>query len=417
MPPPVKPWRELGKPRKSTLISDVLKSVLPHIHDEGDFLGMFQHMLGTIAREAPFLVSAVKSCQSGLSSQKLVGSLAELRSQHDTGVTHRPVFSLNDLDQAVLGSEMARERLCDMGYNLSKHRLAQLRKTVPGSQEAASSKKTNLGGRPSMVHAASTIDLVRTSLAPRLRDSESIVVVGRGAKREMVVASLLTSPRYRVWREIPELHNAMGWHTFRRVLRIHFPHVRNPRRDTDVCKHCKHFSTQLLPQTQKLVNNIRAVLAQFCPAYFAAYDESELVKKLIAEKEAVAPIAALLRYIDNKNAQSAQDPLRQNFSRAQRLSLHTAEASAAHKLRPHVEILEAYEWHQVSAARQTAFVTKLRSGELPRQTALVQMDFKENVKYPMSPKETSEDWHAQNKLSLTVFGANAIVPKHPGLRD
>lgn len=44
----------------------------------------------------------------------------------------------------------------------------------------------------------------------------------------------------------------------------------------------------------------------------------------------------------------------------------------------------------------------------------MQVDFKENVKYPMSPDETGDEWHAQNKLSLTVFGANALVPKPLG---
>jgi hypothetical protein len=48
--------------------------------------------------------------------------------------------------------------------------------------------------------------------------------------------------------------------------------------------------------------------------------------------------------------------------------------------------------------------------KLPSGTALLHVDFKENIKYPMGPDETSEEWHAQNKLSLTVFGANASVP-------
>ena len=78
-----------------------------------------------------------------------------------------------------------------------------------------------------------------------------------------------------------------------------------------------------------------------------------------------------------------------------------------------MELLDAYSWHQTSARRQSQFAHKLRE-ELPKGFALLQMDFKENVKYPLSPSETSEEWHAQNKLSLTVFGANALVPKVGG---
>ena len=52
----------------------------------------------------------------------------------------------------------------------------------------------------------------------------------------------------------------------------------------------------------------------------------------------------------------------------------------------------------------------MREAGLPRNVVLIQVDFKENIEYPLSPNETSEEWHAQNKLSLTIFGANALVP-------
>ena len=46
----------------------------------------------------------------------------------------------------------------------------------------------------------------------------------------------------------------------------------------------------------------------------------------------------------------------------------------------------------------------LRSGSLPPRACLVQTDFKENVKYPLGSSESAEEWHAQNKLLLSVFG-------------
>ena len=36
--------------------------------------------------------------------------------------------------------------------------------------------------------------------------------------------------------------------------------------------------------------------------------------------------------------------------------------------------------------------------------------FKENVRYPMAKEETGQEFHAQNKLSLTVFGCTVHSP-------
>ena len=407
-----KPWRELTKQYQSSLVTSFLKLASPHLHDESDFVAMTKHFFASLVREVPVLRSAVESCSDGLSARTLVSSFAALRQERESGkARHQPLFSLNDVDGLLISTGISRDRLSGMGFSLSKHRWAQLRKMATESQETNVAKQANLGGRPSMTHASSTIDLVRTNVSSHLRESANIVVVGRGNHKQMVVASLLTAPRYRIWCQSPELHENMSWQTFRRVLRLHFPHIRNARRDTDVCKHCKHFSDELLPRAVKLVGKVRSVLQQFCSGYFSSYDSSSSTQRLQADKQVVAEIKSFMQYINVRNADSSNDPLRATMTRAQRLSLHTAEAAAAHKLKPHVEILEAYEWHQITASRQTGFVTDLRSAELPANTLLVQMDFKENVKYPMSPKETSEDWHAQNKLSLTVFGANALAPK------
>eukprot|EP00438_Fugacium_kawagutii_P032342 Skav226359 [mRNA] locus=scaffold2980:395019:396158:- [translate_table: standard] len=95
------------------------------------------------------------------------------------------------------------------------------------------------------------------------------------------------------------------------------------------------------------------------------------------------------------------------------MSLHTVEAQGAHVLRGHVELLDAYLWHQISERRQSGFAKSCRTNP-PAGHCILQMDYQENVKYPLSPCETGEEWHAQSKLSLTVFGANAIVPKRGG---
>ena len=410
-----KRWNDLTRQYKSSIVSSVLKTLLPHLHDESDFKNMMKHLLGSMAREQPEVKTSVEYFSENLDMQcivSVVGGLSSLRQQHGSGkAVHQPLLSLNDLDCRMVSTGLTREQLSKMGYELTKHRWTQLKKLAQGSEAGSEQKQRNVGGRPSMLHSTSTIDLVRANVSPHLRESSSIVVVGQGRQKKMVVANLLTMPRYRIWCQNPDLHGNLSWTLFHRVMRVHFPHIRNPRRDTDVCKHCKHFSSQLLPRALKLVRKVRSVLEQFCGGYFASYDSPTPVHHSEADKHVVKEVRALMRFINIRNENAPNDPLRRNMSGAQRLSLHQAEAAAAHKLKPNLEILEAYEWHQISATRQTGFVTALRQGGLPRTSLLLQMDFKENIKYPMSPQETSEDWHAQNKLSLTVFGANAIAPK------
>jgi hypothetical protein len=109
------------------------------------------------------------------------------------------------------------------------------------------------------------------------------------------------------------------------------------------------------------------------------------------------------------NSRAEQDPVRQTLSRAARLSLFEAEARALHKLKGHCDLLEAYLWHRTTADRQKAQVRHVFEN-LSESEAYFHFDFKENVRYPMSKEETGDEWHAQNKLSLTVFGCVVHTP-------
>lgn len=82
---------------------------------------------------------------------------------------------------------------------------------------------------------------------------------------------------------------------------------------------------------------------------------------------------------------------------------------AVHKLKGHCELLDAYLWHKLSADRQRQFAENLLE-HFASNEAYLHFDFKENIRYPMSKEETGDEWHAQNKLSLTVFGCTVHTP-------
>ena len=264
-----------------------------------------------------------------------------------------------------------------------------------------------------MAHNPDIIAKVKDIVSKNVKDSERIAVIGRGQKRRMVVAEHLTSSKHKLWSQHPVLHKNMAFPAFCKVMKIYLPHVRGAKRNTDVCKHCKHFTKYLVPCARKASLKARKALEAVVPTYFEAFDSTEMVRSLINSKDDVELLRRFHGFVRQRNSNAMEDPQRERLSLNDRWALHSSEARSLHILKPHLDLLEAYEWHRVSARRQADYLASLRSA-LPPKTAVLQMDFKENVKYPLSPNETSEEWHAQNKLSLTVLGANALVPKVGG---
>ncbi|CAE7775499.1 unnamed protein product, partial [Symbiodinium necroappetens] len=197
----------------------------------------------------------------------------------------------------------------------------------------------------------------------------------------------------------------------KRIVKRHFPHIRRPRRETDVCEHCRHLNKKLYPAAKKAMSKHRGALEALLPSYFHAFDNNPQIARNQQTRESGDDLARFVRYINCRNARASNDEDRAPLSGMTRLSLHQAEARAVHKLKPHVDIVKAYEWHQITARRQGAYLQSLRDGQLPSTACLIQTDFKENVKFPLGPSETSEEWHAQGKMSLSVFGAHVLAPR------
>lgn len=90
---------------------------------------------------------------------------------------------------------------------------------------------------------------------------------------------------------------------------------------------------------------------------------------------------------------------RQQLPLGSRLALHSTEAQSIHVLKAHVELLEAYRWHQISARRQDNMHAALRNGTLEHNALLVQMDFKENVRYPMRTMACIKNKEVDNNMN------------------
>ena len=81
---------------------------------------------------------------------------------------------------------------------------------------------------------------------------------------------------------------------FRKLLQLHFPHVRNPRRNTDVCSHCQHYSKRLVPAAQTLVAKIRTALVELCPGYCDALPANQLDE--LEQRSSTSKMLSVLRF-------------------------------------------------------------------------------------------------------------------------
>ena len=359
-----------------------------------------------IERKVGAALPAAQPLQGALTQNQcnsLMKSLGQLRALHATvpAHLHLPKISAQELDHAAVSAGIPRSLLNTLGYGIGKVQYRNMR----GQDEAPTSSAV---GRPSKVMNEELIKVVGSTLGKYAADSSKVVSLRKDGQKTLVCAKLLSQKIWRIWKMEPSVRKLMSFSTFRKIKRAHFPQLRRPGRKTDVCSHCRLLKRKIAPRALAEYKKRRASIVEASPTYFNALDQDPEFAAL-QKSQSDEVVVRVRRYINIRNANAARDPERAGMSRATKIALHEAEARAAHKLKGHCELLEAYMWHRTSAERQRITTAKLLE-DLSETEAMLHFDFKENVRYPMSQEETGDEWHAQNKLSLTVFGCVVHAP-------
>ena len=439
-----KPWASLARKQQKIVVEQVCELVQSYCKDAvsgRDFLSQVVETLNDRIQHLQLQFGEQSS------NHELLVALGQIRENNlSVQELDKPIVSIAQLDSAVCCLGWSHQKLQDNGYQISRRSFAS---SSTGTLATTSNPSTwtSKRGRKAILDDTSIVDHVRNVLAPHLVESERVAVVGRGNKKRMIVAQHLRKKKYRLYMEESQLNARMSWSSFHRILKHHFPHIRSPIRKTDLCEHCLHFEKRLLPRAEQTMANARKDLLSIWPDYFTTFDSNKVIQQKMNDKDRVPLIARFVAFLNTQNFNANRNSARtQALGLSARLSLHAAEAKIIHTMKAHVELLEAYRWHQISARRQASALAKLTSeGGLASNAALIQVDFKENVRYPLStlaglnqcfccpflllspltscPKppstqqgreETGDEWHAQNKLSLTVFGVHALVPNKEG---
>ena len=226
MPPNARGFSEVMPRRQREIVQTMSDLLQRHCPSMADATLLLSKVFSKCEPFLPGLARMTDACS------QLVGSLGDLRAAVDevfrlSRITV-PSISVAQLDRAVCAVGVSREQLQASGYNLGR-----------SSYRAASSEPSgsvrNRGGRPKKISDPNLMTLVTKVLEKYLQDSERIVVVGRGPRRKMVLARHLTQKRFVIYKAEPEINNVMGSTTFNAMLKKHFPHVKPPKRLTDVC--------------------------------------------------------------------------------------------------------------------------------------------------------------------------------------
>jgi hypothetical protein len=224
MPPKERGFSEV-MPRRQREIVQTMSDLLQR-HCPSDATLLLDKVFSKCEPFLPGLSRMTDACS------QLVGSLGDLRAAVDEIFRRSritvPSISVAEPDRAVCALDVSREQLETYGYHLGRPSYRSARNEPSGSAR-------NRGGRPTKVSDATLQTLVAKVLEKYLQDSERIVVVGRGARRKMVLARHLSQKRFVIYKAEPDINNMMSSPTFNRMLKKHFPHVKPPKRLTDVC--------------------------------------------------------------------------------------------------------------------------------------------------------------------------------------
>lgn len=410
MTAPTKTWEDFTVKYKREVVNGIADTVMSKCSTVDEVQDFLQQVVDRVERKTGNVIPRFSKQETATPMKveqldKVMQGLGQLREEHahHNSQLHIPKVSIDNLDRVVLASGMSRQNLNKIGYTIG---IKQYRSATSILDPAAPSSRV---GRRSKVTDPECIKVVGAALQKYANDSSKVVRIRKQGIKTLVCAKLLSKSPWRIWKIESGLRSHLSWSTFRRICRIHFPHLRRPARKTDVCGHCRMLKRHLEPRAEAEYKKRRKEICKIFPQYFHELDSNQEFAALQASRTLDEMVLAARDFINQCCNRASRDPVRTHMSRADRLALHEAEARALHKLRGHCDLLNAYRWHRTTADRQKASTDKVLKN-LTDSEAYFHFDFKENVRYPMSQEETGDEWHAQNKLSLTVFGCTVHTP-------
>ena len=316
----------------------------------------------------------------------------------------------HQMDCVVRNEVESREEACRLGYPMGDKRWIKA-----GNPE----ETINPGGRPSQVDSADVVKSVQAALDRHSQPSSAVCQKGDNWS----VVNTLTDKATAVYQSEDSMFGNMSISTFRRVLRKHLTEYKRPRTLTDYCQHCADLEDSVLPEARKALDHWTKSLAAIMTNYWVPWETYVSSTSLSFDEQPGLYLSQFEHYI---NMHSRQHPCAKHrdsnfpcgqhasrrrgapgFAQARRIELHETEAAAGHELRAHLKLLMGYLHHRSAKEAQHTAITALLETP-PLGTAVLLSDWKELETLPQCWKQTGDQFFAQARHEVSIWGALLI---------
>lgn len=277
---------------------------------------------------------------------------------------------------------------------------------VPGKRVWARVKKhipKQKRGRKSKIHSDNIRQQVRIFLLENSTETCKLMKHGDA----VVKVHNLKRSRHKLWacsREMRQLMCKSIW--YEHLSKYHQMFVRLKCR-TDVCTFCHKYDRTVLPQLRRQLEACKKKILELEPEYFLRLNTqwAELVQAGRADPDgelSLQYVSMLVEFIDKCAAARTKVRIAPGTVK-KRQDLKEAEAAASHALKGDMQLLRSCANHFATVKRQNQQREALEDC-LPQSCLLVQLDFMQNMSWPLGPEEAQDWWWATARESMTTLG-------------
>ena len=258
-------------------------------------------------------------------------------------------------------------------------------------------------GRKSKVHSPTIQEKVNSFLL------QNATVTGKLMKCQGAVLPVynLKSSRGRLWARSPAMQSLLSRPVWYKHLRAHHANFVRLKCRTDVCTFCHKYDKVLLPALRKDLASARGEVESVDAKYFESFDkhwESMKAQNRTDPDDCLSlqHVKFFKLFLDKTSDERSQKatPL---GTVAFRQRLKEAEAKASHMMANYLDVLESCSHHFQTVHRQHQRREFLED-QLSKDSILVQLDFMENMSWPLGPEEAQDWFWATSRETMTTLG-------------
>ena len=235
----------------------------------------------------------------------------------------------------------------------------------------------------------------------------------------------LTEDKKSIWHGDQEVKANLSLSTLRRIAKKSFSQYKPAFSVNDYCIYCYDLKEKVQPQVQELLTAVRRELEEEMPFYFAAWDE--MVEREHLTDRPGLHLRQLRHFIFHHSEQGpcrhhAQQQRRgqpapsfpcglahlrtreNGFPQRRRFDLRAKEAGACVRLQNMSKLLDGYVFHRAANDFQKPLMAKLLD-EPVSGTLTILSDFKEQVTLPIRGVQTGEEFYANSRKEISIFGS------------